>query len=283
MQLWKTIRKKRRLPTKWDSMQTIWLPKPGKDTSQLRNKRSINLSDPALKGYLNFIQTHVRSAKLGAWQPTTYGGVPGKSAVTAILVVQEVMSRLVRAKKSFFMYMGDGEKAFDKLKRAKIWKATKRQLGVIPSIRKRMKHRHRRTIYTTKADNTMVEMEMTEGVAQGDPNGPGMFVMAYEDLGLKIDLDRPGMLHMSFEPPTSIILDTELMGNIPLHRHVYIDDLAEIHAICATKEIATLVTPIISGLEEWGFATNMKSICYHQDAGKGKQKESKKTWLGNYK
>ena len=66
VQLWKTIGRHRRLPTNWDYMQTVWLPKPGKDTSQLRNKRSINLSEPALKGYLNFIQTHVRSARLGA-------------------------------------------------------------------------------------------------------------------------------------------------------------------------------------------------------------------------
>ena len=119
----------------------------------------------------------------------------------------------------------------------------------------------------------MLEMEMTEGVAQGDPNGPGMFVMAYEDLGVKIDADRA---YMSFEVPETLVQGTGLGGHVALHRHMYIDDHAEVHTIDLPKHIAPLVIPIIAGQEEWGLKTNMdKSFVIIQMQGRGSRKRIK--------
>ena len=100
-------------------MQTVWLEKHGKDSTQMSNRRAINLTDPALKGYLNLLQTELREYKRHAWKPTTYGGVPGRSETKAITIVQEIMARAGKAGRNFVLYMGDAIKAFDKIKRAK--------------------------------------------------------------------------------------------------------------------------------------------------------------------
>ena len=151
-------------------MQTGWLDKVGKDASNIGNRRAINLTDPALKGYLNFLQAEIRQYKEGNWKPTTYGGVPFGSAPIAIMIVQEIMARLKKGGTNYILYMGDATKVFDKIKRHKIQKSIQHQLRGIKHVVKRLKVRHNRTIYTTKVTNETVKIQMTEGVAQGDPN-----------------------------------------------------------------------------------------------------------------
>ena len=108
-------------------MQTVWLGKANKDTTKLSNRRAINLTDPAMKGYLNYLQTEIRETKAGTWSPTTYGGVPLRNSVMAITVTQEIMSRAKKARRNYFMYLGDAEKAFDKIKRKRILKSINKQ------------------------------------------------------------------------------------------------------------------------------------------------------------
>ena len=72
---------------------------------------------------------------------------------------------------------------------------------------------------------------MTEGIAQGDPNAQSLFVMTYEDFGQEIDEHRAPLLKMDFDVPK--FLNKELQelppDTISLHRHMYVDDHAEIH------------------------------------------------------
>ena len=95
--VWNDLAHQDALPNQWEEMQTVRLKKPGKDASKMENRRAINLTDPAFKGYLNFIQSEIRQYKEGKWKPTTYGGVPFGSAPLAIMIVQEIMARLKMA------------------------------------------------------------------------------------------------------------------------------------------------------------------------------------------
>ena len=88
IEIWNDIGKMRTLPIEREEIQTIWLDKTNKNTTELSNRRAINLTDPAMKGYLNYLQMEIREAKAGQWAPTTCGGVPLRSAVMAITVAQ---------------------------------------------------------------------------------------------------------------------------------------------------------------------------------------------------
>lgn len=115
-----------------------------------KNKRAINLSDPALKGYLNWIQAELKEYKRDKWQPCTYGGVPGKSAPIAVNIVTEVMARAKKGKNTLRNVHARRNKSLRQPKRNKVLKATKKQLAGIPEIALRLKTRHKRTIYATK-------------------------------------------------------------------------------------------------------------------------------------
>lgn len=274
--IWSEIGQTKRLPVQWETMQTIWLNKPGKDHSLMENKRAINLTDPPLKGYLNFLQNEVREFKKYKWNPCTYGGVPGKSAPIAKTVVQKAMSRAKYAKRHFFMYLEDATKAFDKLRRKKLWKATKTQLKGLKHISTRLKNRHRRTAFASKVGKKLLCMKMQEGVTQGDPNGPSLFVMAYEEFGRNIDQQRKNLLHMQFEIPKEWIpaLNVHELNTIQMHKHMYVDDHAEIHCINDTKDISALIVPILEEQREWGLSTNMsKSFAMVQMQGRGSRKK----------
>jgi len=276
--VWNEIATCRKLPEQWEEMQTVWLDKIGKDSTKLANKRAINLSDPALKGYLNYLQAETREYMLDRWQPTTYGGVPFKSGAIAILIVQELMSRAKKAGRNYFMYMGDAIKAFDTIKRMKIWKATRARLAGLRHIATRLKTRHRRTIYATKVDNRFLKLKMTEGVAQGDPNGQSLFVLTYEEFGKQIDSVRGGIIKMDFTVPKNLIEELEecTVETISLHKHMFVDDHAEIHVIQQVDEISKLIVPILEMQGPWGLATNMdKSFALVKVQGKGSKKKLK--------
>ena len=77
---------------------------------------------------------------------------------------------------------------------------------------------------------------------------------------------------MEFDVPKYI--NKELHGmppdTISLHRHMYVDDHAEIHLINKIQQIQELLTPIMDIQKEWGFITNMdKSYVLIKIQGKG--------------
>ena len=88
-----------------------------------------------------------------------------------------------------------------------------------------------RTIYVTKIDEQYLKLQMTEGVAQGDPNSQSLFVMAYEDFGQQIDEIRADKINMDFNIPKYLLPNAEWnkLDTISMHQHTYIDDHAEIH------------------------------------------------------
>ena len=135
--------------------------------------------------------------------------------------------------------------------------------------------RHVRTIYVTKIDEQYLKLQMTEGVAQGDPNSQSLFVMAYKDLGQQIDEIRADKIYMDFNIPKHLLPDAEWnkLDTISMHQHAYIDDHAEIHTIRDPSEIQRLVTPILDTQTQWGMATNMdKSYALVKLQGKGRNK-----------
>ena len=111
---------------------------------------------------------------------------------------------------------------------------------------RQLKARHSRTVYTTNVDSQPLKIQMTEGVAQGDPNAQTLFVITYEEFGTQVDSARADNIHMEFKPPTSIAEElSNLSETISLHQHMFVDDHAEIHCFNNLAEIAELITPIL--------------------------------------
>ena len=152
------------------------------------------------------------------------------------------------------MYLEDAEKAFDKIKRRRIWPSINKQLSGINPIARRLRERHRRTIYATKMKHKYVKVRMTEGIAQGDPNAQSLFVMTYEEFGHEIDEQREHLLAMSFDVPKYLLpeLSKYPKETISLHKHMYVDDHAEIHTITKIPQIQALIQPILDVQQDWG-------------------------------
>ena len=129
--IWNDVGTLSKLRTAWSQMQSRWPDKNGKGITKLDNRCAMNLTDPAVKEYLNYFQSEIKEAQAGKWSPTTYGGVHLKTAAMAITIKQEIMSRARAAKNSYLVFLGDAEKAFDKIQRNRIWTSITKQLHEI--------------------------------------------------------------------------------------------------------------------------------------------------------
>ena len=68
--IWNNIAEEGKLPDKWVDLQTVWIPKPGKDSGYIANKRPINLADPMCKAYLSHLQHLASKNQAPYWKPT---------------------------------------------------------------------------------------------------------------------------------------------------------------------------------------------------------------------
>ena len=92
-----------------------------------------------------------------------------------------------------------------------------------------------------------------------------------KNLEHKSTLARADNIHMEFKPPIAIAEElSNLFETISLHRHLFVDDHAEIHCFNNLAEITELISPILDLQVDWGFTTNMdKSFALLKVQGRG--------------
>ena len=173
--------------------------------------------------------------------------------------------------------MEDAKKAFDTISRKKSIKQWGRILGEKSEAFQRLKKRHKKIVAVTQIGKEQLRMEVPEGVAQGDPNGPPLYSLGFtgaiEEIEVRQELEevKPivGKLVESkgiFEEETESKLSTTL----------YVDDLIDIRTYDGKMEVEAVrtwirkwIASIIEIQEEWGIEVNEdKSVILLELRGK---------------
>ena len=111
VQLWKAVAYQRRMPDRWVISDVVMIPKPGKDPSDLNNRRGINKVDSGLKAFSSYVQRQT-SPNLQKDSQCEWGGLKHKSIRQPLLIVNMLIHRAKRAKMDLAIFSGDIKKAF---------------------------------------------------------------------------------------------------------------------------------------------------------------------------
>ena len=113
----------------WRDIQTVWIEKPDKDSSQIENRRPINLEEPGFKAYLNTLQEQLADELTTKWHHTTTGSIAFRSTIDSIMSVTTLIQKLIKNKQSFLLIYNDSTKAFDNVDSSKLAKTLREKLS----------------------------------------------------------------------------------------------------------------------------------------------------------
>ena len=215
------------------------------------------------------------------WRSDSYGAIPGRGVGHALTKVLGVRSTLHKAKVPSASFLGDAIKAFDRVNRSKCMNKCLTKLSSSPEERElanRLVVRHQEIIAITEVGNSRLEMQVDEGVAQGDPLGPPVYVVGYEGTLESIDQIRI--------PGENFTLPFQLTGaeeTIDMSRTLFVDDHFEIHVLdCGNdpdlikQRVKDIVEPIFFAQSEWGIDSGReKTVILLSLFGRGSKKARK--------
>ena len=283
-EVWQQVGRERVFPKAWQRQKCAWIDKPGKRGRTIREKRGIMLSSAACKSYSNWTQQRTRRKMNNKWRNDCFGAISGRGTTQALLKVFSTRQQLKRAKKSTITFMGDGIKAFDRIDRRKV---LDRIHSVIDDHDLAWRHeiRHDTVLVVSQSGDQEITMAMEDGVPQGDPNGPVLYVVGYSGVSGDIDDEREakGYEGLLFEngigPPGSMV---------DICRTTFVDDHKETHIIetesrtCeeVLDNIRQRVQEIMGNQAKWKVTNNMtKTVLLVELFGKGSRKLRKQ--IGN--
>ena len=179
--LWNEMDKIDAYPETWIDLQAIWLNKPGKDPAYVANRRSIYLTKGPPKAYQTALNRRLTARRNGKWKPHTSGGIKRRGCQQALVAVSEIRSRLRKRKQGRAIYLRGATKAFDIIKRTSTFRTIREKLKdkalttrLLASLKKV------RSVTKTKDPHVSLTLRLNEGVPQGGPNGPALFVLGNE-------------------------------------------------------------------------------------------------------
>jgi Reverse transcriptase (RNA-dependent DNA polymerase) len=275
--MWLQMGRQRVFPTSWQKQKCAWINKPGKRGKTINEKRGIMLSGSSSKAYSNWTQARTRRKMKGKWRQDCFGAIPGRGTTQALLKVFATRQQIKRAKKSTITFMGDGIKAFDRIDRRKVLDRVHREVND-HDLAWRHEVRHDKVLVVSEADDQQIVMAMADGVPQGDPNGPVLYVIGYSGVSEDIDNERAskGYEGLVFEngigPPNQ---ETDIC------RTTFVDDHKETHQIetegktveQVKDEIRQRVMEITGNQAKWKVTNNMsKTVLLVELFGKGSRK-----------
>ena len=283
-EVWQQMGRERKFPISWQKQKCAWMDKPGKRGRTIREKRGIMLSGASCKAYSNWTQRRTRNKMRGKWRDDSFGAIPGRGTAQALMKVFATRQQIKKSKKSSITFMGDGIKAFDRIDRRKVLDKVHDELGD-RDLGWRHEIRHDRVLVATEAEDKELVMAMQDGVPQGDPNGPVLYVIGYSGVAEDIDCEREskGYGGLRFENgigPNNNIHD--------ICRTTFVDDHSETHFIeteghtlnSVQTQIKERVKEIMDNQAKWKVTNNMgKTVILIELYGKGSRKLKKQ--LGN--
>ena len=279
--LWRKIGEENRVPESWVKQKVVWIPKPKKNANLAKHRRGITLLDSGAKVYYSWLQRRMSSHMQPKWRSDSYGAIPGRGVGHALTKVLGVRSTLQKAKVPSASFLGDAIKAFDRVRRSKCMNKCLAKLSSTPAekeLANRLVVRHQEIIAVTEVGNSRLEMQVDEGVAQGDPLGPPVYVVGYEGTLEKIDEIRIPSEDYSlpFQLPNA-------QETTDMSRTLFVDDHFEIHVLdCGNdpdqikQRVKDIVEPIFFAQSEWGIDSGRdKTVILLSLFGRGSQKARK--------
>jgi len=260
----------------WQLSTVAWIPKQGKQSSCLDDRRGIHLLDHGAKAYFGALHLDVKEALEHQWDPMEWGAIRARSAVHAISIEYELIARALRAGVSFCLYLGDATKAFDKFSRPRACRALRRLAGKRESVR-RLIQRHRRSVFCIHRGKTRRFVRMRRGVLQGDPNGPTMFVPGCHEYGRALKMskspaDASAVTASMVEPLGS----SETAVEVDLSSSFYMDDQAEFMVVDSVEDVRRQLLPVFHQQAGWGIETNFgKSVLLPKFVGRRSRRRLK--------
>ena len=275
--IWKQMGQQREFPKSWQKQKCAWINKPGKKGKTINEKRGIMLSGASSKAYSNWTQARTRRKMKGKWRQDCFGAIPGRGTTQALLKVFATRQQVKRAKQSTITFMGDGIKAFDRISRRKILDRVHMEVED-NDLAWRHEVRHDTVLVVSEAEEKQLVMAMEDGVPQGDPNGPVLYVIGYSGVSEDIDDERAarGYEGLVFENGIG-----EPGQQTDICRTTFVDDHKETHIIETEgkgveevlSEIRQRVREITSNQAKWKVTNNMnKTILLVELFGKGSRK-----------
>jgi hypothetical protein len=279
--LWKKIGEENRVPESWVKQKVVWIPKPKKNANFAKFRRGITLLDSGAKVYYSWLQRRMASCMQPKWRSDSYGAIPGRGVGHALTKVLGVRSTLQKAKVPSASFLGDAIKAFDRVNRSKCMNKCLTKLSSSPAekeLANRLVVRHQEIIAVTEVGNSRLEMQVDEGVAQGDPLGPPVYVVGYEGTLESIDEIR--------NPSEDYSLPFQLPNSeepTDMSRTLFVDDHFEIHVLdCGNdpdlikQRVKDIVEPIFLAQTQWGIDSGReKTVILLSLFGRGSKKARK--------
>ena len=265
-------------PESWADLQAVWLNKPGKDPAYVHNRRGIYLTKGPPKAYQTALNRRLTVKRQGKWKPHTSGGIKRRGCQQALVAVSELRSRLKKRKKGRAIYLGDATKAFDIIKRASTFRTIRQKLKdrSLP-IRLLASLKRVRSVTRTRDSERTLTLRLNEGVPQGGPNGPALFVIGNEGFADLVEEKQ----RISDIPPALVATLVDPLGrftkSVDVSRIFIVDDHAEIITpIKSHKEIAPALLNIYEAQTELNIVTNAtKSALLLDLPGRGARKRLK--------
>ena len=288
-EMWVKIGQEDKYPTAWNTQKTVWIPKPGGKGNRVDKRRGITILDGGAKGYLVWLQKQIAQHSKKA-RRDEYGAVGKRSTAHAIMKVLGVRNRMRKNKVSSITFLGDAVKAFDRIDRETVLRETEGKVGN-RSLAKRIRSRHKKMVARTMVDGKALDMEIIKGVAQGDPNGPPMYVNGYRAVLKDIEKERAKDNVKEMEMAMPEWWPKKLIGGkdvvLKTAKTMYVDDHMEIHKIkqkngrkhdadFVRKQVRQLLEPIFEAQSKVGVESGEeKTVILLELQGKGSQRVKK--------
>jgi len=135
----------------------------------------------------------------------------------------ETMDKLRTGKENHIVFLSDTSDAFDRLKKQTVQQALQEQTSQM--LAKGFQVRLGQVRYATKIGQEWVVVTMPQGVPQGDPCGPKLYVAAYEKV-INDEKERLQKEKLMFQIPEVLQEHTEAT-EIDMATHCYLDDHLE--------------------------------------------------------
>ena len=286
-ELWDRMGRTSTYPLNWQTQKTVWIPKPGKKGNEVHNRRGITVLDGGAKGYLVWLQKRMARIMDYNNRRDEYGAVKKRGITHALMKVMGVRNRLRKNKVCSLTFLGDAVKAFDKIDRKTVLERTEKRLQN-EALWQRVVTRHGKMISRTMLKGGVVDMKIVKGVAQGDPNGPPMYVNGYEEVLERIEeiREQKGQKEITLQMPEW--WTTKMQGGeaitLKTSKTMFVDDHLEVHKLelrhskkHMKKELETqikrLLEPIFEAQQGVSIESGQeKTVIMLELHGKGSQK-----------
>lgn len=253
---WNAIAQFGTMPEHWRNTELVWIPKPGGTSNNPQRMRGIHLLHPLAAGYCTAIQRKLKRAWRRLWTPAEHGALPHRSTRDPLILVNSLILRARKAKRSFTCFFGDLRKAFDLIHRDRILNGI---ADLLPegTLRRATQDRHLALRTTIHCEDLCSRYTLPHGVAQGDSLGPICFVGTYHQFCGALDAHRPAA---TLRGLTGRVQLPGGVHRVPMHRALFVDDHFEFWLTPTEAAALPPLQHMVHAQGPWGLRLNWDKV-----------------------